>query len=385
MAETALSFVLLIGAGLLAKSFVRLQEAPLGFQPTSVLTAGISLPRNQYTKPDQWLGFYERLVERLQAEPGVESAAAVLPLPLTGSGLNFGFTVEGRPAPAAGADLTANYTALTPDYFRVLRIPLLRGRLFTASDAASAPKVCVISEALARRHFPGEDPIGRRIAFGFTESVPRTIVGVVGDVKRDGAAAASKPEMYVPFEQEPWWASYLAIRTKSTGDSGALAAAIRREVAALDPSLPVADIQPMTAIVQDSVSQPRFRTTLLSLFGATALLLAVIGLYGLIAYDVGRRAREIAIRLALGASRRDVLGLVFRQGLALTGIGLAVGAAGAAVLTRFLSSLLFETRPIDPATYAAVAALLLAAGLLACWVPARRALSVDPNRVLRSE
>ena len=168
----------------------------------------------------------------------MESAAAALPLPLTGSGLNFGFTVEGRPAPAAGADLTANYTALTPDYFRVLRIPLMRGRLFTASDAASAPKVCVISEALARRHFPGEDPIGRRIAFGFTESVPRTIVGVVGDVKRDGVAAASKPEMYVPFEQEPWWASYLAIRTKSPGDSGALAAAIRREVAALDPSLP---------------------------------------------------------------------------------------------------------------------------------------------------
>jgi putative ABC transport system permease protein len=385
VAETALSFVLLIGAGLLARSFLRLQEAPIGFQPSGVLTAGLSLPRTQYAKPEQWIGFYGRLVERLQSEPGVESAAAVLPLPMTGSGLNFAFTVEGRAAPAAGADLTANYTALTPDYFRVLRVPLLRGRLFTASDAASAPKVCVVSDALVRRHFPGEDPIGRRIVFGFTGSVARTIIGVVGDVKRDGPGAASQPEMYVPFEQDPWWAAYLAIRTKGMGDSGALSAAIRREVAALDPSLPVADIQPMTAIVHDSVSQPRFRTTLLGLFGVTALLLAVIGIYGLIAYDVGRRAREIAIRLALGASRRDVLGLVFRQGLALTGIGLAVGAAGAAVLTRFLSSLLFETRPIDPATYAAVAALLLAAGLLACWVPARRALSVDPNRVLRSE
>ena len=194
----------------------------------------------------------------------------------------------------------------------------MRGRVFTGSDAGSAPKVCVISETFARRHFPGEDPIGRRIVFGFTESVPRTIVGVVGDVKRDGPGAASQPEMYVPFEQDPWWAAYLAIRTKGAGDPGALSAAIRREVAALDPSLPVADIQPMTAIVHDSVSQPRFRTTLLGLFGVTALLLAVIGIYGLIAYDVGRRAREIAIRLALGASRRDVLSLVFRQGFALT-------------------------------------------------------------------
>ncbi len=381
--ETALAFVLLAGAGLLTKSFLRLQSVPPGFQASNVLTAGLSLPRNQYSKPEEWIGFYERLVERLQIQPGVEAAAAVLPLPLTGGGLNLAFTIEGRPAAAPGADFSANYTALTPDYFRVLGIPLLRGRLVTAGDARSAPKVCLISDAFARRHFPHDDPLGHRLVFGFKEGVARTIVGVVGDVKRDGLGAPSQPEMYVPFEQDPWWAAYLAIRTK--GDPVALTAAVRREVAALDPTLPLADIEPMAHIVSESVQQPRFRTTLLGLFGLTALLLAIIGIYGVIAYDVGRRAREIGIRLALGAREGDVLRLVVGQGLVLTGAGLAAGLAGALLLTRFLTTLLFETRPLDPATYAGVALLLLAASLLACWIPARRALKVDAMSVLRSE
>ena len=383
VAETALSFVLLIGAGLLTRSFLRLQDVPLGFRPSGVLTAGFSLPRNQYTKPEEWVSFYGRLVERLKGEPGAEAVAAALPLPLTGSGLNFAFTIEGRAAEGPGTDLSANYTAVTPDYFRAFGIPLLRGRLPGAGDAASAPMVCAISETFAKRHFAGEDPIGRRLVFGFTEKVPRTIVGVVGDVKRDGLGVLSRPEMYVPFEQEPWWAAYLVVRTK--GDPSALAGAVRREVAALDPALPIDELQPMSRIVSGSVAEPRFRTTLLSLFGATALVLAVIGLYGLIAYDVARRAREIGIRLALGASRGDVLRLVLRQGLGLTLAGLAAGAAGAALLTRYLGSLLFETRPLDPTTYTAVAVILLGAGLLACWIPARRALAVDPMRVLRSE
>jgi putative ABC transport system permease protein len=381
--ETALAFVLLVGAGLLVRSFVRLQDVPLGFGPDHVTTAGISLPRNLYAKAGQWTAFWGRLVERLEAEPGVEAAAAVLPLPLTGGGLNFGFTIEGRPAPSTAAELSANYTAATPGYFRALRLPLRKGRLFTRADTASAPRVCIISETFARRYFPDQDPIGKRIVFGFTGSVPREIVGIVGDVRRDGLGAPSKPEMYVPFEQEPWWAAYLAIRAK--GDPAPVAAAIRREVAALDPSLPVSDIQPMTQIVSDSVAQTRFRTELLGLFGAAALLLAVLGIYGVIAYDVGRRAREIGIRIALGAGRRELVGLVLSQGLGLTALGLAAGAAGAAALTRFLSSLLFETGPLDPATWAGVALALLAAGALASWIPARRALRVDPISVLRSE
>ena len=390
-AETALSFVLLIGAGLLMRSFLRMQEVPLGFRPSGVLTAGLSLPRTQYARNDEWLSFYQRLVERLKTEPGVDSVAAVLPLPLTSSGLNFGFTIERR-ASDPGADLSANYTAATPDYLRVLGLQLRRGRWITTGDSESAPKVCVISERFARLHFSGEDPIGRRLVFGFKDRVPRTIVGVVGDVRRDGLAVVSRPEMYVPFAQEPWWAAYIAVRAagdpssySSSSSSSSLAAAIRRAVASLDPSMPVDEIQPMSAFVSDSVAQPRFRTTLLSLFGATALLLAVVGLYGLIAYDVGRRAREIGIRLALGAGRADVFGLVLRQGLAPTLVGLAAGLPGAVFLTRFLSSLLFETTPLDPVTYAAVAAVLLAAGLAACWIPARRALAIDPMRVLRSE
>jgi putative ABC transport system permease protein len=381
--ETAISFVLLIGAGLLTRSFLRLQTVPLGFEPSGVLTAGMSLPRNQYSKPEEWLGFYTRLVERMQTEPGVEAAAAVLPLPLTGSGLNFAFTIEGRAAAAPGADLTANYTALTPDYFRALGIPLRRGRLFTASDAASAPRVCVVSDAFVRRHFSGEDPLGKRLVFGFKEPVARTIVGVVGDVKRDGLGSPSQPEMYVPFDQDPWWAAYLAVRTR--GDPVALTAAVRRAVAALDPTLPISDIQPMTQFVSDSIQQPRFRTTLLGLFGITALLLAILGIYGVIAYDVGRRTREIGIRLALGARNGDVVRLVVRQGLALTGAGLAAGAIAAALLTRFLSTLLFETRALDAVVYGGVAVVLLSAGLAACWIPARRALRLDPIRVLRSE
>ena len=381
--ETALSLVLLVGAGLLARSLLRLEDVRIGFQPTRVLTAGISLPRAQYAKPDQWLGFYGRLVDRLRAEPGVEGAAAVLPLPMTGGGLNFAFTIEGRAADTPGADQTANYTALTNDYFRVLGVPLERGRFFGPSDAAGAPKVCVISAAFARRYFPGEDPLGKRLAFGFKDSVSREIVGIAGDVKRDGPGAPSQPEMYVPFEQDPWWAAYLAVRTR--GDPTRLAAFLRAQVSALDPTLPVADIQPMAGIVSDSVAQPRFRATLLGLFGLIALLLAVVGIYGVISYDVGRQSRDIGIRLALGAEGRDVLRLVLRQGLGLAAAGLAAGVAGAAVLTRFLSSLLFDMSPLDPATYLTVILVLFASALLACWIPARRAMRLDPAAVLRKD
>jgi predicted permease len=382
VAETALSFVLLVGAGLLAKSFTRLQDAPLGFDPSRVLTAGMSLPRTQYSKPEQWLGFYTTLVGRIATRPGVESVAASLPLPLYGAGLNFGFRIEGR-AETAGSDLSANYTAATPGYFRVLRIRLLEGRLFTDGDTAPSPKVCVISRTFARRHFPGENPIGRRLVFGFKENVPHEIVGVVADVKRDGLGVVSRPEMYVPFAQEPWWAAYVVVRT--AGDPMRLAAVVRNEVHALDPTLPIEGVQPMTRVVSESVAQPRFRTMLLGIFGGLALLLAVIGIYGVISYSVGLRRREVGIRLALGAGRRHVLRLVFTEGLALTGAGLAAGAAGAALLTRFLSSLLYDVGRLDPLTYAAVALTLVGAGLLACWLPARRAMRVDPVIALRSE
>ena len=382
VAETALSFVLLVGAGLLARSLIRLQEVPLGFNPERVLTAGMSLPRSQYSTPEQWRAFYTGLVGRLEGAPGVQTVAASLPLPLYGGGLNFAFRVEGRAEPP-GADLSANYTALTPGYFRALQIPLARGRLITEHDAADAPKVCVISQTLARQVFPGEDPLGKRLVFGFKESVSREIVGVVADVQRDGRGAASRPEMYVPFAQEPWWAAYLVVRT--AGDPSHVSGIVREAVHALDPGLPIESVQPMTEIVAESTAPPRFRAMLLSLFGAAALLLAVVGIYGVLSYSVGRRTRELGIRVALGAESRDVLRLVIGEGLALTGAGLAAGAAGAAILTRFLATLLFGVGRFDPVTYAGVALALVAAGLLACWVPARRATRVDPVTALRAE
>jgi putative ABC transport system permease protein len=382
VAETALSFVLLVGAGLLARSFVRLQHVPLGFNPDRVLTAGMSLPRSQYAHPDEWRSFYTSLVGRLESAPGVEAVAASLPLPLYGGGLNFAFRIEGREE-TPGNDLTANYTALTPGYFRVLQIPLVRGRFPDARDSADAARVCAVSAAFAKRYFPGQDPIGRRLIFGFKEPVPREIVGIVADVKRDGRGAESRPEMYVPFAQEPWWAAYVVLRT--AGDPAHLSGVVRAEVRALDPGLPIESVQPMTEMVADSVAQPRFRTTLLSLFGVVALLLALVGTYGVLSYSVGSRTREVGIRVALGAERGDVLRLVVAEGLSLTGVGLAAGILGAVLLTRFLSTLLFDVGRFDPATYAAVAAALIVAGLLACWVPARRATRVDPVRALRSE
>ncbi|HEY6929635.1 MAG TPA: ABC transporter permease, partial [Thermoanaerobaculia bacterium] len=381
-AETAFAFVLLVGAGLLARSFARLQNVPLGFDPSHVLTAGMSLPRAQYSKPDQWIGFYTTLVQRLESEPGVESVAASLPLPLYGSGLNFGFQIEGR-AETPGSDLSANYTSLTPSYFPLLRIRLLRGRLFTLQDSAQSPGVCIISETFAKMHFPNMDPIGHRLVFGFKESVSHEIVGVVADVRRDGLGVVSRPEMYVPFLQEPFWAAYVVVRTR--GDPTRLAPAVRNEVHALDPTLPVESVQPMSQMVSDSIAEPRFRTRLLGFFGILALMLAIIGIYGVISYSVGRRTREVGLRMALGAARRDVMRLVLTEGLVLTGAGLAAGAVGAAALTRYLASLLFDVGQLDPATYAVAALALVGAGLLASWLPARRATRVDPIRALREE
>ena len=385
--ETAFSFVLLVGAALLIRSFVRLQEVPLGFRPDGVLTAGMSLPRAQYAKPEQWRGFYGSLVERLRSEPGVESAAAALPLPLTGGGLNFAFSIEGRADEGGGAganDKTANYTSATTDYFRVMGVPLAAGRIFDERDAPGAPQVCIVSSAFARRFLPGEDPLGKRLVFGFQEPIAREIVGVVGDVKRDGLALPSQPEMYVPFAQDPWWAAYAVVRT-SSGDPARLSSAMRADVQALDPTLPIENVAPMRSFIDDSVAQPRFRTTLLGLFGAAALLLAVLGIYGVISYSVGRRTREVGIRLALGAAPADVLRMVLGEGLALVGLGLALGVAGAFLATRSLSSLLFEVSRLDAGSWVAVAALLLLAGLAASWLPARRATRVDPVTALRSE
>ncbi|HYL68755.1 MAG TPA: ABC transporter permease [Candidatus Limnocylindria bacterium] len=381
--ETALAVILLIGSGLLIRSFVRLQEVNTGFNVSHLLTAEISLPRAQYSKPEQWTAFEKQLLERMQSMPGVQEATAALPLPFVGGYLNLGFSIEGRPQQSRSEAFAGNFFTVSPNYFHALQIPLLRGRAFTEGDSANAPKVCAISAVMARKFFPNEDPIGKRVVVGYPRDVPREIVGIVGDVKDVNLAAPEAAQIYAPFAQNPFWAIAVAIRTQ--GEPGQLSAALREQVLALDPLLPVEGIKPMTMVLAESVAQPRFRTTLLGLFGAAALLLAAIGIYGVISYNTGQRTREIGIRMALGAQQHNVLKLVLREGLLLTLTGVALGLAGALALTRFLATLLFGVGAGDPITFAGVGGLLVGAALLACYVPARRAMRVDPIVALRHE
>jgi putative ABC transport system permease protein len=383
IAETALAMILLTGAGLLIRSFERLQNVNAGFNASHLLTAQIDLPKAQYAKPQQWAAFESQLVERLNSMPGVDEATAGLPLPMVGGYINIGFEIEGEPPKSKSERLSANFATINPNYFHVMQIPLLRGREFAGADQPGAPSVCVISATMARRFFPNGNAIGKRITVGFPESVMREIVGIVGDVKDRDLADPDPTQVYAPFSQNPFWAMTLGVRTH--GAPAHLGAAIREQVRALDPALPVENLKPMTEVVAESIAEPRFRTTLLGLFAATALLLAAVGIYGVISYNTGRRTREIGIRVALGAQRRDVLSLVLREGFALSAAGTALGIVGAAALAHFLATLVFGISTGDPLTYLSVTVLLLGVALLACYIPARRAMRVDPMVALRYE
>ncbi len=273
--------------------------------------------------------------------------------------------------------------AISPNYFHVMQVPLLRGREFGETDSETAPKVCVISASLAQQLFPNENALGQRIVIGYPADASREIVGIVGDVKDSDLTARQSAQVYVPFVQNPFWAADIAVRAH--GIPSALADALREQIRAIDSALPVAYVLPMTEVIGSSIAQPRFRTTLLSLFGAAALLLAAIGIYGVLAYTVAQQTREIGIRMALGANPSRVLRLVLGRGLRLAGIGTAIGVFAALMLTQLLKSLLFGVSATDPVTFGAVAGLLLAVALLACYVPARRAMRVDPMVALRYE
>jgi putative ABC transport system permease protein len=296
------------------------------------------------------------------------------------------YSVEGRPLPPGQHGPAVAQLLITPDYFRTLGVPVLRGRGFTEADTATTPPVIIINETMASSLFPGEDPVGRRLQLGDPDpdSPWLTIVGVVGNVKYTGLDAAPEPTMYTPHEQNLWWTTmYLVLR--STTDPGGLTQALRAQVVAIDPQLPLAQARTMQELLGQSVAEPRFRTTLLGLFAATALLLAAVGIYGILSYTVGQRTQEMGIRMALGASRRDVLALVLKQGMALAAGGVAIGLIAALALSRVLAGLLFGVAPTDAATFAAVSLVMVAAALLACYVPARRATRVDPMVALRAE
>jgi putative ABC transport system permease protein len=388
VAEVALALMLLIGAGLAMQSFQRLVRVDPGLDPRGVLTVRLTLPESRYPDEARRAQFLERALERLRALPGVDAAGMVIPLPFSGEGWQSNYLIEGRPRPKKADEPTLDEFTVGPGYFRAMRVPLLRGRDFTPSDDARAPRVAIINQAMAERFWPGEDPIGRRIERGASDDPAKanylTIVGVAGDVRQYGLNLPAKAQVYRPHAQRPLSVMHLLARS-AAGDPLNLAPMLRREIATLDPDQPIYRVETMDRLLGRMVASSRLSMTLLLAFAATALLLASIGIYGVMAYTVTQRTHEIGIRMALGARRGDVLRLVVRQGMRLAVIGVLIGLAGAAALTRVMGSLLFGVSPTDPLTFAGVALLLSAVAALASYVPARRAARVDPMAALRCE
>ena len=384
VSEIALSFMLLVGAGLLIKSFMRLREVSPGFNSDNVLTMRVSLLPAKYAQGEPRVQLLRQAIERLTAIPGVQSAGAVLSLPLGGDTFNVGRSLirEGHPATPEESS-NAAYLVATPDYFRTLQIPTIRGRAFTDQDTEQNPKVVIVNETMARQLWPGESPIGKHFTIWRDEKFPREIVGVVSDTKASLDAEAG-PQMYVPYAQDSGWGGMsLVIRTN--GEPTAMTAAVRNEIRTLEKGIPIFNVKTMNDVLLTSVGPRRTPMLLLSAFAGVALLLAMIGIYGVTAYYVTQRTQEIGIRMALGAQMRDVVKLVLKNGMALALIGVVVGLAGAFALTRLMTSLLFGVKATDGVTFAAVSLCLLVTALIACYLPARRATKVDPLVALRYE
>lgn len=401
VSEVALALILLIGAGLMLKSFMHLQSINPGFNSANLLTAQIALPDLKYKEGEQRSAFFQRAMERISALPGVQAAGATTSLPMSNESWGKQFSIEGRQPPATLDQVEAvEYRQVTPDYFKAQGVPLLKGRFFTDQDTKNSPDVVIINDAVARTFFPNEDPIGKRIWTGPPESLlspqllppggrfPRmTIVGVVGDVLSYGVNRPIEWEVYAPHMQGggniPLPKMYLSVRT--TGDPLALAGALRNEIRSIDPDQPVSDIRTMDQRLNDSLWQPRFNMLLLTIFASVAVLLAAIGIYGMISYSVTQRTSEIGIRVALGAQRSDVLKVVMKQGLIISLIGIVIGLGAAFALTRVLSTLLVGVSSTDLTIFGAVTFLLLLITLLGTFIPARRATKIDPIIALRAE
>ena len=386
IAEISLAMVLLVAGGLLMRSFALVTSVNPGFDPTNVIEAEVSLPQFQYSMPQQWTAFSNELLARLHAQPGLRDSALAAPLPMDRQGqANLGFSIVGDPPLLPGKSNTADYTTVSPDYFRVMRIPLLRGRFFSEQDSPSNPNVAIISETLARRYFPNQDPIGRQMRFGFppNSNVSREIIGVVGDLRDVALSRKPGPMMYVPFAQAPLYGGEVVVRSSLSASS--VAAGIRQTVQSIDKDLPVTDVQSFPEAVGASVAQERFRTLLMSSFSGIALILAAVGIFGVISYSASQRTHEIGIRMALGAQQRTVLRLILGQGAKLALLGLGAGAVAALLLTRLMASLLYGVSATDPLTFGTVAIVLLGVAVTACYIPAHRAMRVDPMVALRHE
>jgi len=382
--EVALSLILLIGAGLLMRGFLRLQGVNPGFKPENVLTMRIGLPGSNYDTPEKRSIFFQELIERVEALPGVQEAGATSNLPLRWT-WGRSLWVEGAPVLSAGQSPTINHNVITPGYFKAMGIPILMGRDFTDADKRDGLKVTIIDERLAREYWPNQSPLGKRIRFSPPESNEpwSAIVGVVGNVKNESLSLTQSKSVYLPHSQFSIGGMALAVRAAASPES--LVRAIRDQVKKMDPNLPLTQILTMTDVVSLSIYRPRLIVSLFGVFAGVALLLASVGIYGVMAYSVAQRTHEIGVRMALGAQRGHVLRLIVAQGMKLTVVGAAVGLAGAAALTRLIRSLLFEVTTTDPMTFGLVASGLGVVALLACYIPARRATKVDPLVALRRE
>jgi predicted permease len=384
-AQFALSLILLVGAGLLLKSFQRLLSVSPGLQPENVLTMVLSLPGNKYAGATQMIQFYENLVERVRSLPGVQSAGIVSILPMSGGQVGDSYQLDGHEMRPGETVPGAQIRLVSPGYFPTMRIPLLRGRGFLDSDREASPIVAIVDETLARRHWPDGDAVGKRIRFDWSNNW-MTIVGVAGAVKDRSLAEPMSPHLYLAYAQRQWpfmRGMYLTVRTAT--EPTAVTATIRNQVSRIDPDLPVWSIRTMATVIDSTLSRQRLINLLLTVFALVAVLLAAIGVYGVMSVYVGNRTTEFGIRLALGAQPGNLLRTVLRQGVRLVAAGIALGIAGAIALTRTMASLLFEVSVTDPVVFTGVPLLLLAVALLACWLPARRATKIDPLVALRSE
>lgn len=384
-AEIALATVLVIASGLLVRSLMAMTSVNPGFETAHTLKAEVSLPRYQYSKPQQWAVFSDTLLERLHAQPGLKDSAFGGPLPVVDAGVNLKFSIADHPALPPGMPGTADWVSTSPSYFQVMGIPLLRGRAFSDDDSSSSLPVTIISESFARQYFQNENPIGQKLVFSFLlyPNMPHEIVGVVGDVRDNKLTKQPGPMMYVPFVQEPLWGGMVVV--KSTLAPSAIVGSIRQVVHSIDKNLPLTDVATMPEIIQESVAQPKFRGWLLGLFGVVALLLAAAGVFGVVSYSVTSRSRELGVRAALGASPGLIGKMILSETLVLAVGGLLAGLAGSFGLVRFLRSELYGIGTYDPATFLVCSAILLSVALLASLVPAWRATRVDPMITLRCE
>jgi putative ABC transport system permease protein len=386
LAETALAFALVIGAGLLIRSFGELRSVDPGFRAENALTFRVALPLIRYDSDESRASFWSQLTDRLRAVPGVTHVGAIQHLPLGGSAMRITFDVEGRAEAAPGEEVALDVRVATPGFFEAMGVPLITGRVFTDADRGGAPPVALLSEAAVARHFPNENPIGRRIIMGWTRDSTRVegeVVGVVGNVRHGALRVAAEPEIYFANAQVPWGSLSFTLRT--AGDPLAVAAGVRSAVHELDGTLAVAQLRPLTEVVATSVATDRFMTLLLTAFSAIALLLAAIGLFGVISYGVAQRRREIGVRMAVGASRADVLRLIVTGAMKLAGGGVLVGLVAALALGRLMRTLLFGIGPFDAITFVAGGAVLLGAAFMASMLPALSAARTPPATVLNSE